>query len=690
MSFEEPGNLPDRIRRAEGSPQEKQEKNSGFPPGIAAAIAAPLLASALQWVLWGILQPFAWFLYFPAVWLSALLGGTAGGLAATLLSGALSFYLFIPPYLSWIKESAHPLGSWVFFMLLGIAFSLSRPQWKAPGSVLPRSALPRRLADRLLLQNEKLFRFVFEKASIGIAVLDMRTGQFRRVNGRFCQILGLPEEKLVERTYPSVTFSEDLGEDAEKLELLRHNRIPNFRKEKRFLRQDGSTVWTTVFCVPLWESEDPPQYYLAMVDDISERKKLEKALKISEAKHRMVADYAYDWEFWVAPNGQFVYSSPSCRRMTGYDPSDFLSRPELLDLLIHPEDRIRFQIHRQLVHERTLPEEIEFRLLRRDGKMRWIHHVCTPVFDQDGQYQGVRGSNRDITDRKLAQEAMRGSVETYRKLFSESSAAGAVFEILCDSSGQAADFLALEVNSAFETMVRRESGEASGEKASERLSPEELQQWLRIFGPVARTGRPADFEIFSPYYRKKLTGAAFRPEAGKVAITFSSPMPQGEVEAAESIPARPVEPDHGKAKPPDFREALEASTEEFSLRSGIRTEVRWPARFRATISEPLGALFLDIARAGLDGIFLPAGARSVRLEIRHKARGEQRIVLELHGDGRKIPTKSKAARKPGVAGHTPELASLEERIRQAGGDFKLSSGLQGTVLRASLPVSDGR
>ncbi len=144
-----------------------------------------------------------------------------------------------------------------------------------------------------------------------------------------------------------------------------------------------------------------------------------KSLRESEARYRIVANNTYDWEFWTNPVGQFVFCSPSCERITGHSAAEFLADPGLRDRLIHPHDRPRFEEHRRVVEERREVGEAEWRIVCADGTLRWIAHVCQPVFDEEGSYLGCRGSNRDITGRKQAEAALRESEDKYRRLFEE-------------------------------------------------------------------------------------------------------------------------------------------------------------------------------------------------------------------------------------------------------------------------------
>lgn len=140
-------------------------------------------------------------------------------------------------------------------------------------------------------------------------------------------------------------------------------------------------------------------------DRTTELRMANEQLSESERRYRIVADNTYDWEFWLSPEGKFLYSSPSCKRITGYDADEFLADPDLLDRM-HPDDRSIFLNHQHEVQGK-IPGEIEFRILHPDGTYRWISHICQPAVDKDGRFLGTRGSNRDITTHKRAEEVLK-------------------------------------------------------------------------------------------------------------------------------------------------------------------------------------------------------------------------------------------------------------------------------------------
>jgi PAS domain S-box-containing protein len=179
---------------------------------------------------------------------------------------------------------------------------------------------------------------------------------------------------------------------------------------------------------------------IILVRDITERRQSEAALRAAEVRYRIVAENTYDWEFWISPAGDFVYSSPSCERITGYTAAEFETDPGLLERIIHPDDLAHYQTHIRETVDTQLPCQVTFRIIRPDGQECWVEHVCQTVLDGEGRFLGKRGSNRDITERKLAEAQLRESEEKYRQLFEMES--DAIF--LIDNQ----DGRILEVNEA--------------------------------------------------------------------------------------------------------------------------------------------------------------------------------------------------------------------------------------------------
>jgi PAS domain S-box-containing protein len=133
------------------------------------------------------------------------------------------------------------------------------------------------------------------------------------------------------------------------------------------------------------------------------RRHAEKKSEVAKIRYRTVADFTYDWEYWENDGGTFEYVSPSCKRITGYTIEEFKTTPSLLKDIILPKDKAIWESHYHGSGTKAKPSDIQFRIKRKDGQIRWIEHVCQPVATTDGGRLGIRASNRDITERKQAE-----------------------------------------------------------------------------------------------------------------------------------------------------------------------------------------------------------------------------------------------------------------------------------------------
>jgi|GEM_PF-1813136 len=145
---------------------------------------------------------------------------------------------------------------------------------------------------------------------------------------------------------------------------------------------------------------------ICLTDITAERQaRLEYDARLAEKEERyhMVADFTNDLEYWRGPGGELRYISPSCERITGYQAAEFMADPTLLERIVHPDDlrNVKYHFKKEMITEENY--SLDFRIVRRDGEMRWINHVCQPVYDEEGKNRGRRGGNRDITNRKTAE-----------------------------------------------------------------------------------------------------------------------------------------------------------------------------------------------------------------------------------------------------------------------------------------------
>lgn len=202
--------------------------------------------------------------------------------------------------------------------------------------------------------------------------------------------------------------------------------------------------------------------------------------------YRTVADFTHDWEYWIGPDGRFLYVSPSCERFTGYPPDAFVADPDLFRRIVHPDDRETLLVHVTGEVSEGVHPPMEFRIITRAGDLRWISHTCRPVFDGEGRFLGRRGNNRDATGRKAAEEALSLSEIRYRTMFDGINSCVAV----CEPVEEGTDFIFTDFNPAAERSSRLTREAVMGRRVTEVFPSVAESGLLDLFRRVHRTGEP--------------------------------------------------------------------------------------------------------------------------------------------------------------------------------------------------------
>ncbi len=135
-----------------------------------------------------------------------------------------------------------------------------------------------RLFEENLRESERRFRTLFEQASVGVAMIDAQTGRYFQVNGYYTRLLGYTEEELRQWAFTEVAHPDDVLIGRERLGALLAGEIPEYTIEKRYIRNDGVTVWTTETVSPMWRDNEAASFCIAVVVDITERKRSEELI----------------------------------------------------------------------------------------------------------------------------------------------------------------------------------------------------------------------------------------------------------------------------------------------------------------------------------------------------------------------------------------------------------------------------
>ncbi len=276
----------------------------------------------------------------------------------------------------------------------------------------------RSLAEAAIRASEANYRAIFDTANDAIFVHDVHTGAILDANQRATEMYGYTTEEFRQANVEILSEGHPPYSQDDAMQWIQQAvaGIPQ-RFDWKAKDKKGKVFWTGINLKKT--TLNGKTRLLAIVRDITERKETEEARRKSEERFRTVADYTYDWEYWRGQDSEFCYISPSCQRITGYSPEEFLADPALLERIIHPEDREELKTHLRSKGPHAGLHKAEYRIISRSGEERWIEHICQPVYGVDQRWLGRRASNRDITNRKREELALMARIEELERKLSE-------------------------------------------------------------------------------------------------------------------------------------------------------------------------------------------------------------------------------------------------------------------------------
>ena len=152
----------------------------------------------------------------------------------------------------------------------------------------------RKRAEEALRESEERFRATFEQAAVGISHNSL-DGRWLRVNQRLCDIVGYSREELLEKTFQDITHPDDLDADLEKVHQLLAGKIETYSMQKRYLKKGGSVAWINLTVSLVREPSGEAKYFIAVIEDITERKQAGEALQeVREAERQRIAHDLHD------------------------------------------------------------------------------------------------------------------------------------------------------------------------------------------------------------------------------------------------------------------------------------------------------------------------------------------------------------------------------------------------------------
>jgi PAS domain S-box-containing protein len=265
----------------------------------------------------------------------------------------------------------------------------------------------RKMAEDNLRRSERHFRSLFEQAAVGVAMTNARTGKFEKVNQRFSKILGYPSNELEGITFQSITYPQDLPANLDKINLILSGAIRDFSMEKRYYRKDGSVVWTDLTVSSMWEPGEEPTNLVTMIQDISERKRVEEALRQTSDRLSLAKKSGgfgiWDWDIITNTSTW----DEELFNLYGIASPQSEGTFALWQAVVHPEDREHTKLEFNLALKGEKEYNTEYRVVWPDGSIHNIRAIAHVQRDASGKPLRMIGTNWDITEQKLAEQDLR-------------------------------------------------------------------------------------------------------------------------------------------------------------------------------------------------------------------------------------------------------------------------------------------
>ena len=344
----------------------------------------------------------------------------------------------------------------------------------------------------LAIQSKELFHYLFEQASLGIAVEDL-DGTILLANPALCSMLGYGQNELCGMNCSQFAHAEDSQDDWALFEQLRAGVIDRYSLEKRYVRKDGGKLWGRLNVSLLKNGDGGAPLVFAFLENITERRQTEDALRDSEQRFRLAAYagkmFSYEWDAAT----DVIMRSGEYAGMLCTDKLGQLTTGQQIAAKVHPDDRERVLAADAALSAEKPHLRVSHRMLGPDGMMIWVEKTGLAHFNEQGKILRIVGMVTDITERKRAEAAL---ADVSRRLMeAQEQERNRIARELHDDIGQRLALLAVELEQLHEDTadspeIRRRVGELQKQASeiatdTQSLSHELHSTKLEYLGPVA-------------------------------------------------------------------------------------------------------------------------------------------------------------------------------------------------------------
>jgi PAS domain S-box-containing protein len=329
----------------------------------------------------------------------------------------------------------------------------------------------RALSDTAWRPGETELRTMFELAPIGLAQFDP-SGRFLQVNERLCEILGCTRAHALEHTFQELTFPEDLSHCLQLTARLAAREIPSYCIEKRFIRPDGTAVWTRITVSAARGPDGGVDYFIGAAEDITAHKEATQALELADERLRTSVDASGIGTFRFDVRRNEMEWSDGMERVFGSSTDvkleDFFAR-------MHPDDREKVMTAYTRSAQDGSDFEEEFRAIWPDGSVHWLHDRARMFPGDDGKPEYIIGAITDVTRFKHLEEALRQNERRLSDLLAREQAARRASEHARSLREEVLGLVAHDLRNPVHTILM-----ASGAVLEIPLAAEEKQKQLEL------------------------------------------------------------------------------------------------------------------------------------------------------------------------------------------------------------------